>query len=282
MGGLVLSWLRLADAEGGGPLGPGTLAVSSAEWAAALCCARPPPLPPGTCACDFDGDGDGSLAERLGPLLLPKPGAGAQRQEHLPHVRFAHWLHECIIESKLAAYPLHLLLYLQTQHVADAREDVTLPVHRPSAASCSALALDQLVTVEQFYRAVRAQIGAGHRPLLSEEFLATRCAAARAALAEGGVLDRRLGSALRSRCGSPASAAASASAAATITGLADEALAALYSRLHGLPGDLAQLCAPLGGGPGGLGALPRLRRLFPCASVQALRRLLAILEAGAP
>lgn len=294
VGGLVSAWLQRAGAEGGGPLEPGTLTMSSAEWAAALCCAPPSPLPPGTCTFDFDGDGDGSLLERFGSLLFP-PGAagtdadrgsvgglGAQQRERPSHVRFAHWLHECIVESKLATYPLHLLLYLQTQHIADDSEDAAPPVHRPATSACSALAVDQLVALEAFYQGARTRIGAKHRPLLSEEFLAARCATVRGAFFDGGVLGKHLSTALRSqyaRCEGTGGSAAPLAAA--IEWLADESLVALYSRLHGLPGDVVRPEGPLGKGCSGFGALPRLRRLLPGASVAGLRRLLAVLETGA-
>merc|ERR1712176_1720204 len=113
------------------------------------------------------------------------------------HTRFAHWLHECIVESKLVVYPLHVQIYLQTRQVS--RNCLERPRLRtcPRSLLCSAITVDQLLVVEKFYNSVRNDIGSKRDPLLSEDFLVARCAAVRDAFSEGGNLSARLGQALR-------------------------------------------------------------------------------------
>eukprot|EP00445_Apocalathium_hangoei_P043548 CAMPEP_0203973408 /NCGR_PEP_ID=MMETSP0359-20131031/99574_1 /ASSEMBLY_ACC=CAM_ASM_000338 /TAXON_ID=268821 /ORGANISM="Scrippsiella Hangoei, Strain SHTV-5" /LENGTH=2141 /DNA_ID=CAMNT_0050911563 /DNA_START=1 /DNA_END=6427 /DNA_ORIENTATION=- len=287
MGGVVLAWLQQSGAEAGsGPLEPGTLAVSSAEWAAALCSEPPGMLPPGAFDFDFDGEEDGSMCERFGALVLEATrggptadtGGASLQCSQPPYVRYAHWLHECITESKLPSYPLHLLLFLQTSNIA--AECATFPHLSclPKSASCSSMACDQLVTVEWFYRSVRGTTGAKHSPLLSQDFLASRCAAMRQPFAETGDFHERLGSALRthySRDSGGRMGAAEPSEAG------DAAVLALFCRLHGLPGQVAAVQEACGARRGrALTLLPRLRRAIPGASVQGLRKLAAALEIG--
>lgn len=249
--------------------------MSSAEWAAALCCEPPDALPSGACKFDFEDGEDGSLTERFGHLLTkPENGARAGSAPHLshpPHVRFAHWLHECIIESKLVTYPLFLLIFMQTRHVLEDCTDRPVPFARPASLVSSALAMDQLITVEQFYCEVREGIGARHRPLLSSDFLASRLAAVRGAFEEGGSLGSRVVRALQAQYGSVGYTSDAAS---------DLAVAALYSRLHGLPGNTLRLGNILDAsrGKNALAILPQLRRAFPDASVQVLRKLVAAID----
>lgn len=277
-GGLVLAWLRRADAEsGGGPLELGTLAVSSAEWAAALCCEPPAPLPSNVYEFDFEDEGDGSLSERFAALLRTSDAVRGPAAPWPPHVRFAHWLHECILESKLDAYPRYVLVYLQTCALSDECAVVPAPLCcGPSSLVCSAMAVDQLLTVELFYRVVRGSIGARHRPLLSEDFLIGRCAVVREAFAEGGPLASPVAAALSEQLAAGAPGAGGRSG----RGGGSAALVALFTRLHGLPGCAAANVGNVSGAGSALAVLPRLRRQFPGASVQGLRVLAASLSAG--
>lgn len=273
--------------------------MSSCEWAAALCCAPLPLLPPGTCALDFEGgDGDGTLCERYASLLerSSQSPAGCKGPWSDNHVRFANWLHECVVGSKLCTYPSHLLLYLQTAHVADNSVESAVMCCSPSSPVCSAMAADQLVTVEQFYRHVRDGIGARHEALLSEEFLAERCGELRDAFAEGRPLTDRIRPALRPyylperRAGLRGTSSAGRDderekGTLAADSVADATALALFCRLHGLPCEappgLEDLCTERPGG-GALKALPRLRRLLREASAQGLRVLARALIDNGP
>eukprot|EP00931_Biecheleriopsis_adriatica_P048438 TRINITY_DN27985_c0_g1_i1.p1 TRINITY_DN27985_c0_g1~~TRINITY_DN27985_c0_g1_i1.p1 ORF type:complete len:2002 (+),score=397.11 TRINITY_DN27985_c0_g1_i1:758-6007(+) len=251
LGGLMLPWLQQAGADGGlGPLEPGTLVVSAAEWAAALCCAAQSPLPQGSCELDFVED-EGSLAECFAALLLQSagprsanPSAPLKSQQPVA-VHLAQKLYECIIESKLDC----------ASHA---------PVTRsPASCACSAMAVDQLLSVERFYQEVRDGIGARHRPLLSEDFLAERCQQLKRSF-EKGSLSERLGPALAGERPDVERKPA------------DSVLAATFLRLHGLSGhDLEDI---LLGNDSLLKRLPQLRRKLPGASVEGLRRLLGALQ----
>lgn len=290
---------------GGGPLELGTLTVSSAEWAAALCSEPSNPLPPGVYEFDFEGnEEDGSLSERYVALLrasrtrvdgyrgvrssgVASDGVDAT-SSRAPPARFAHWLHECILESKMAAYPLYLLIYLQTRSVTQDCINPSLLHGCPASLACSAMAADQLLMVEWFYRCVRGTLGTRHRPLLSDDFLAGRCAAVRSALSGVGDLEYGRHLAARLACALRAHYGAGTDTGAVCESLPDAALVALFSRLHGLPcsavagPDLAVSCREARTRrPGGaLAILPRLRRSLPGASAQGLRGLVEAL-AGA-
>jgi len=274
IGSIMLSWLWRADVEsGGGPLGLGTLTVSSAEWAAALCCEPSPLLPDNVYEFDFVDADDGSLCERFAGLLNEELTANSNGSKlRPPHVCFAHWLHECIIDSKLTAYPLYLLLYLQTRASLDDTVNAASLRCTPASLMCSAMAIDQLITVEQFYRMVRRGIGASHSPLLSEDFLVDRCAAVRQALGLEGPLAHKLAAALRAQYHAEGRDGATPAGAASQT-----ALAGLFTRLHGLPGHITRLDSFAGHGKA-LRALPRLRRHLPGASAQGLQALAAALS----
>jgi hypothetical protein len=241
-------------------------------------------LPPDTYEFDFEDGGDGSLSERFAGLLhgkSPKAGFGKPGVDTpwLPHVRMAHWLHECIIDSKLSAYPFYVLFYLQSCTAAEDCLNPSLTGCGPTALTCSATAVDQLLTVEQFYRSVRGDIGASHGPLLSEDFLIEHCAAVRKAFAGTGSSGKPISAALRcqyfSSDGSAGNSTPSVSQSA--------ALAAVYTRLHGLPGHIARLDGVSGAGvtrTQALCLLPRLRRQLPSASADGLQVLFAALTGG--
>eukprot|EP00930_Biecheleria_cincta_P046160 TRINITY_DN31841_c0_g1_i1.p1 TRINITY_DN31841_c0_g1~~TRINITY_DN31841_c0_g1_i1.p1 ORF type:complete len:1337 (-),score=254.77 TRINITY_DN31841_c0_g1_i1:28-4038(-) len=271
LGGLMLSWLQHAGAEGSGPLEPGSLAVSVAEWAAALCCTPAPPLPAGACELDYAGE-EAALVERFAMLLLRRTGPfGAKRElsirEQQPfRVLVAQKLHECVIESKLEAFPTQLLLSLQTFGtgglVQNASMAAGLPlVCSPASPLCSALAVDQLLAVEHFYRAVRSGIGARHRPLLTDDFLAERRRDLTRSF-EGSALSARLGPGLTAK--EPREA--------------DATLAAVFCRLHGLSGQDLAVDKLLTAGGSLFSRLPQLRRQLPGASVEGLRQLLSALR----
>merc|ERR1712183_233596 len=112
---------------------------------------------------------------------------------------------------------------------------------------------------------VRAGIGAGHAPLFSEDFVAARCAAVRAAFSDDGALAERLNLALHSYLRTPKTSDNSSDA--------DAAMVGLFSRLHGLPGHPVNIEEHIPSGGSALGALPRLRRALPGASAQGLRKL---------
>lgn len=322
-GGVALQWLRCAGELGVG-LSSSSSSVSSIEWASALCCEAEEPLPANVYEFDFededDGiDKDGLLSERFAPLVRSAAArrAGIGDAPHglakSPSARYAHWLHECVVESKLTAYPTYLLLYLQTQHVAEDCTDLPPPWPSPAAPAMSVLALDQLLAVERFY-ATAPKGGASEAgaiempPLLSRDFLASCCASVRGAFDEHGRLAALLGPALRAHCrGAGAAGAADASRGAgaaspsihvapaaadtdaeAVAAAAGAAVVALFSRLHGLPGVCARRMPELlgaselsgaGGTTAALRALPRLRRALPGASAQGLRALAVALAA---
>merc|ERR1719181_2226294 len=87
------------------------------------------------------------------------------------------------MDSKLAAYPFYVLLYLQCRHAIQEGLEPPLLNCGPMALACSGAAIDQMLTVEQFYRVVRSEIGASHSALLSEDFLVEHGAAVRKAFA---------------------------------------------------------------------------------------------------
>merc|ERR1712159_306208 len=95
--------------------------------------------------------GDGSLSERFAALLAYRNAPLDIESSLLPHVRMAHWLHECIIDSKLESYPIYVLLYLQCRFAEEDSLDPALVNCGPSRLTCSATAIDQMLTVEQFY-----------------------------------------------------------------------------------------------------------------------------------
>eukprot|EP00927_Polykrikos_kofoidii_P040402 TRINITY_DN34546_c0_g2_i1.p1 TRINITY_DN34546_c0_g2~~TRINITY_DN34546_c0_g2_i1.p1 ORF type:complete len:1076 (-),score=190.18 TRINITY_DN34546_c0_g2_i1:260-3019(-) len=340
-GGIALAWLRqLRGAE------LSTRGVASVEWAAALCCEPADPLPPGVYDFDFEdsggndeeGEGDGSLCERFAALLLDntreraayevakREDSGCTPVATVRPIssRCAHWLHECVVESKLVAFPMYQLLFAQTRHVAeDCLLTPALALRRgPASPACSSTAVDQMLVVEHFFKSLRARIGASGSPLISEDFLAERCAAVRDAFDEGPLVDV-LHRSLRahqsggighsitdSAVGSDAvakrmideAAIAASTAPAAVAVVSDVALVALYSRLHGLPtcaiGRLAEIIGAVRR-PGGEGAkcvardsaeakthalrmLPKLRRTFPKASARGLRSIATALAAPSP
>lgn len=270
VGGVVLAWLQRTSAEGGGgPLELGTLTMSSAEFAAALCWEPDDPLPTGVHAFDFEDGVDGSLCERFASLLKAQQRHCCASARHQPsHVRYAHWLHECVIESKLNIYPLYLLLYFQTRHaVEDCATSAAFP-SCPASLECSAMAADQLLMIEEFYSRVRNRIGAKHSPLLSEDFLAGRCSAVRDAFIVDGPLTAQLVTALREHhCRND-----------DVPTLPDNSLVGIYSRFNSLPGHGIKLEGLAGKSP--LLVLPRLRRAVPGASAQGLKLLAEALGYG--
>ncbi|CAE8615916.1 unnamed protein product, partial [Polarella glacialis] len=240
------------------------------------------------CELDFEGNEDGSLVERLAALLLRSAEtfnggdscSGAMQPQQTFAVRLAHKLHECIVESKLVVYPFHLLIFLQTQCAGKFFASAAPVSLSPSSPACSALAVDQLLTVEQFYKLVRGGIGAKHQPLLSEDFLVERCTAMRSQFAEGGRFAEQLNRALREDILASADTRDPLREQQPVERAANDALAAVFFRLHGLPGSWASLrLEEITSGTGSvLARLPRLRRALPEASVQGLRRLLAALQ----
>lgn len=281
LGGVALAWLQSSRETGSGPLEPGMLTVSASEWAAALCLELPPLLPPGASELDFEAGEDGSLCEHYGALVWAAQArcselASAEVELQLgepPHARFAHWLHECITDSKLSTLPLYLRVYLQTSGAAECHLARCLAGQHPGGGGCSALVCDQLVTMEWFYGNVLASVGTKHAPLLAADFLASRCTALRSWFEEAGPLQAELDAALRARAASGGTAAPAAVAAR------GDAAVALFCRLHGLPGDGAKL-RQLRAEPGQRwpALLLRLRRAIPGASVQGLRKLAAALD----
>jgi len=299
LGGVAFHWLRCSAEVGTGP--PRTTStVSSLEWAAALCCEAAEPLPANVYDFDFEEDeddtrGGGLLSERFAVLLQGESGGMTNGLVQPASARFAHWLHECVVESKLGAFPIYLLLFQQTQHVVD--DCTKLPArHRgPASPTCSVVALDQLLTVEQFYKSVQANIGTDKEPMISGDFLTTRCAAVRNAL-NGENVTALLVPALQAYCRWGGSAHTSNTVAPS-PGVASHSdwprvspVLALFSRVHGLPNvcsqQLREVAEALAGGRGGsraaedtasltLRALPRLRRALPGASAEGLRRLAA-------
>jgi len=276
-----LSWLRRTGAEGGGgPLELGTLTVSSAEWAAALCCECPPLLPIDAYDFDFEDDGDGTISERFATYLRDKgpTSSGSASISLSPRARFGQWLHECIINSKLETYPYYLMLYLQTRSAAEGSWKPSLLSTGPAALVCSSIVVDQLITVEQFYNKVRGRIKASHSPLLSEDFLVERCAAVRKTFAVGGCLAPHVPAALRAQYSEEGRCEKHTFDASSI------ALAAVYTRLHCIPGFVAKLDSFIGARTEveALSMLPRLRRQIPSASAAGLQTLCAALtSAGA-
>lgn len=160
--------------------------------------------------------------------------------------------------------------------------------------------MDQLLTVEQFYKSVQANIGTDKEPMISGDFLTSRCANVRNAL-NGESVAALLVPALQAYCrwgGSAHSSKTVAPGVAPVT-LAPSSLSdwppvspvlALFSRVHGLPSvcsqQLREVAEAIAGGRGGahaagvtatvtLRALPRLRRALPGASAEGLRRLAA-------
>jgi len=223
-GGLMIPWLQHAGiVTGHGPQGLGSLMVSSVEWAAALCCKPLPPLPPNVYEFDFSDGDEGSLSERFAAMLLAaEPSDKESNLSSPPRVSLSHWLHECVIESKLVAFPLYLLLHLQMcttrQHCGPA------PVYYgPASLACSAITIDQLLTIEEFYQSTHENIGAQHSPLISKDFITSCCATVRKSFSKhGGEIDKRV------------------------------TLAAITARFNGLPGH---------GGSGGRDAISSLLRL---------------------
>jgi hypothetical protein len=154
----------------------------------------------------------------------------------------------------------------------------------PTTLTCSAMAVDQILTVEQFYCSVRGSIGASHSPLLSEDFLVEHCAALRKVFTSGGPRGQELLAALRAQYLGDADRGGSSDVFAT---LRSTALASVYSRLHGLPGyikGVGPLPATAAAGSGStapgraLRMLPRLRRQLPCASAQGLEAIFTALS----
>merc|ERR1719316_1622581 len=93
------------------------------EWVVALCTPPQTMLPSNVFDFDFDDEaGDGSLCERFASVLRidlesTAESQAAQGSGIVPlHGRRAHWLHECIAESKLDVYPYYLLMHLQIPH----------------------------------------------------------------------------------------------------------------------------------------------------------------------
>lgn len=263
--GLSLRWLQRSSADGSGPLALGTLSMSSAEWAVALCCPPSAPLQKDVYEFDFEGE-DGSLTERFAGVLRAASAREAQGLLRLPHVRFAHWLHECIIASKLIMFPAFLILHFQTRAlVAASRSAVGAS---PASLLCSAMAVDQLLTLEGFYRAVHSNICA-KPPLLSTDLIINCCDSVRGSFSDGGSLATRLGAALRARFGRHPTQSSRIMASGEV------ALVAIYMRLHGLQEhEVRQKLSTWRGS--GLETLPRLRKQFPGVSAQALRALSAI------
>eukprot|EP00928_Gymnodinium_smaydae_P030278 TRINITY_DN22559_c0_g2_i1.p1 TRINITY_DN22559_c0_g2~~TRINITY_DN22559_c0_g2_i1.p1 ORF type:complete len:703 (-),score=112.61 TRINITY_DN22559_c0_g2_i1:9-2078(-) len=295
-GSVALSWLRNGTEAGAGD--------SVLEWASALCCEAAPLLPDGVYELDFedgdDVDGDGTLSECFASLLNAVSVDHSQSGQSL-QARYAHWLYECVAESKVAAFPMYLLLHAQAR---DAGRDVLRPRPSrcgPSAAVCSVLAVDQLLTLEHFYRSPRAGAWTGRAPLLSDVLLAGRCAEVQAAFDEGGEAAPALDAALRAHVDCSASPAQdlgihaapipvpaddnSGAPASNAAAPAEAAALALFSRLHGLPprGAAAAASATRGGAATASGTgvdlrqLPRLRRLLPETSAAGLRQLAAAL-----
>merc|ERR1711920_668389 len=166
------------------------------------------------------------------------------------------------------------MIYLQTRHICNDCETPLSICSGPAAPVSSALALDQLMTVEQFYNKVRADIGARHRPLLSSDFLASRCAEVRESFVSDDAVASRLKKALQAQFGQGTAISPSE------VSMQDAALLSLYSRLHGLPGHTMKLAASLEAkvAQNSLVLLPQLRRLLPDASVQSLRNIVAALN----
>eukprot|EP00435_Cladocopium_sp_Y103_P031770 s1511_g8.t1 len=144
-----------------GPLPPSASQATAAEWAAAFCCETRPPLLPGACLADFDQHG--TLVERFARLLdigeLRDPKKPVRSQ--LPfNAVLAQKLHECVAESKLAVFPWIVFLCLQMRAFA-----------QDTSALLPTLGVEHLLAAVSFQE-LRAGIGARHRPLLSQDFLA--------------------------------------------------------------------------------------------------------------
>jgi hypothetical protein len=224
---------------------------------------------------DFEDGGDGSLCERFAAYLREE----ASITPLMSHARFAHWLHECIIDTKLDAYPFHLMLYLQTQNAVNDILKPSLLRNGPAALACSATTMDQLLTLEQFYHDVRHRIGASHLPLISEDFLVERCTVVRDASATSGPLTTEIQAALRFLYKNAGRSCAQGQS----DHVTKTAIAAVYTRLHGLPGHISSLGNLPDTAAGRVEIkcmLPRLRRQFPGASAAGLQTLFAALTAA--
>jgi len=166
---------------------------------------------------------------------------------------------------------------MQTQNVESNLVGVGFP---PCQTVPQALAVDQLVTVEQFYKAVRGGICANHKALLSEDFLAGRCSAMRGAFVHGSTLAGKLSAALRSHYSKELQTLHRGGGSASMAHVqTDIALVAFFSRLHGIPGHIdrpQRLIDNIRGSV--LASLPRLRRELPGASVHGIRTLVASLQ----